>query len=495
MSEESVQRRRTVVFVSHYHEHLRGTILPICQYLKSCTSLIPIVLLRDDPGMRMASMCESNDVETYSLSRRKQNSKDQYQRLSASSLHGQAEKSSDAVVQRLCERSILSSYLSQFKSSLSLYTGSLRQARLLQRLRAAVLVVPDDRTVVGMRWISAARRLNVPTMTIQWAAFHQEKTLVRLRAEDVSGRYTTDLRQHHFERIASRVPGASRIYEGRRAWFIDPVASLSLHRLGAFPRQSAFVFGGGQSSIATFFGAAWKQRTVDATNDATERLATGHPDQDRWHALAEKMPSTVRRESFSMSEMDPSKVWITMIMPALNFFKVGGPMAGEATKQNLLVDFEKIAAAILTDFPDAEICVKPHPRDSSSDFEKLNRLHGSLHIVENIGTDELVRASDVILSQWSTVAMTAMALMRPLVIYDFYGSVANELFENVLDAWTVGNLDELRAAVGGILNKSEIALHWQHRQNQAIETSLLVDGNATSRISKLISSQAILASV
>lgn len=491
MNKLATQHRRAAVFISHYHEHFRGTILPICKLLKGQNQLEPLVILRDDPGDRMASTCEFNGINHHSLRRSNSVSTDQYQRLTSPTTgDAQTPPNRNDLSARTLERSSVACALAQFESYWSLRIRMSRCTRLLKRMRAAVVIVPDDRTILGIRWIAAARRLGLPTVTVQWALYHQEKTLVRLRGEDQYGRYTTSPTRKTYERIAKQVPGASRIYNDRRVWFIPPVASVSLNRIGGFPARSAFVFGGGQSDVATFFGSSWKQRTTSVTHDDSGRISAGHPDQDRWYSLLKRTPSNVRSESLAASGLALSKPWVTMIMPALSFFKIGGPMASEVTKESLLRDFVSIVNALMHDFPDLQICVKPHPRDSATDFHELRRLHDSVHIIENINTDDLVRASDVVLCQWSTVAMMATALQRPLVVYDFYGSTASELFDDVLDVRTAKTLEELRAYVQCILHDTDVAKQLQHRQNESVKGSLRLDGNAAVRISGIIESLA-----
>lgn len=487
MSTDATDRNGSVVFLGHYCEQVRSTVLPICTELNASSSLSALVVVEDDPGGEIRRMCEAVGVRFIHRGRQSCGGEKAAEKSSAATPSGPPPVRQMRHENFLRRKShLLRQYLKGRGREVAARLSIARRARFLRRVGTAVLVVPDNRTVASMRWLAASRKDGIPTMLNQWAAFHQASTYAKLRAAHPSGQYTSDLADPVSEAIARRVPGASVVIAERRVWFLDPAASLLYDRLGVFPYPRAFTFGSGATDVTTLFGQAWKRR-LSAEGVAESRLAvTGHPDQDRWHRLLQTDKIAARARLASTIAAPPERSVLTIIAPALQFRDGNACRAGEISADQLLCDVGKVVQQMRAVAPAAEIIVKAHPRDSVSRLASLRTFDSGVKIVADVPTDLLVRCSEVVACQWSTVAMTCLAVQTPLVLFDFHRTESAEVYEGILDLPVAASPDALRQEVFQLLNVPAYRRRRMSKQGELARDCLQVDGQATTRILHLV---------
>lgn len=323
-------------------------------------------------------------------------------------------------------------------------------------------------------------------MLTQWAAFHQGRTYAELRANHPSRRFVTTLDDSASEKIACQVPAASVLIDSKRIWFIDPTSSLVFARLGVFPAPSAFTFGSGAASVTTLIGEAWRRRIVSEGRGEHGLFVTGHPDQDGWHQLVTADRRSTRRELASRVSASPDRPWLTLISPAIGFRDEGACRAGEVSVDQLLEDLCEVVTQMRRAQPLAEIIVKVHPRDEIERLQKLRDRDMQVRIVRDVRTEVLVRASELVVCQWSTVALMSLALRTPLALFDFRDTQSAEVYQGILDLPVARDLPSFSRNLARLLNAPDFRQQQIGNQTRLANECLRVDGQATQRIVDLI---------
>jgi UDP-N-acetylglucosamine 2-epimerase len=135
------------------------------------------------------------------------------------------------------------------------------------------------------------------------------------------------------------------------------------------------------------------------------------------------------------------------------------------------------------------IVIKQHPREGEEYTQMMRQRLGLprsdiVLVPKNADTLLLIRACDLMITKFSTTAMEALALDKPLLLMNFSGEPDKIDYVEQGVARGVYEPQDLSAAVENLLNnKSDIA---EKRREYIARYLYKIDGKATARIIEVI---------
>ena len=135
------------------------------------------------------------------------------------------------------------------------------------------------------------------------------------------------------------------------------------------------------------------------------------------------------------------------------------------------------------------IVIKQHPREGEEYAQMMKNTlglprHDIVLVPKNADTLLLIRACDLMITKFSTTAMEALALDKPLLLMNFSGEPDKIDYVEQGVARGVYEPQDLSAAVENLLNnKSDIA---EKRREYIARCLYKIDGKATARIIEVI---------
>jgi hypothetical protein len=472
-----------VVFVGDYHEPLRSTILPLARRLQGGAARPPVVVLEDDMAGRMAGMCDREGVAFRSLS-------DRFWPASpgaAAAARTWAIKADDLAPARLVGNGLPRRLARLGQTLWRLRRQIARRAALLKQLDARVLVLLDDRTLHGCRWVRAAEKHRIPVVVVQWAATHRAAILTLLRAARQGPSPTSRLVGLLARYVAKRLPQGVCYDQGTPVWWIPPEVALAYHWLGAYPRTNPWAFGGGNSTAVTVLGEAWKRRLVADGVPAEKLVVTGHPQQDLWSRYAaERSDADVEAVARDLN-IAADKRLVTIIAPALTLRQPGEGRQGDIGVADLRADLRAVVRAVRHLGPQFVPVVKAHPRDSTGALELLHSATDRPPcVVTDYPLERLIGASHAMACQWSTAALIGLALDVPVLLFDFHNSPSAALWKDVNGLPHAESIDEFHQMLKGCLLDPAGRERLLADRRRLVDDYLCFDGNACARIAQVI---------
>jgi hypothetical protein len=470
------------VFACFYHEPLRSTILPLAKRLQRGAMRPPIVVLEDDAAERMAGMCDAAEVAFQHVSERNWRGDTAAEALPPASL-----KAGHRATVRRIGNGLPRRLVRLGQTFWRLRRQIARRTTLLKQLDASVLVLLDDRTLHGCRWVRAAQRCGIPVVVVQWAATHRAAVLARLRAAR-QGPLPTGWLVGILERyVAKRVPQGVRYDRGAPVWWIPPEVTLAHHWLGAYPQTTPWAYGGGNSTVVTVLGEAWKRRLVADDVPAEKLVVTGHPEQDRWYRYATKRSSADAAAVARDLDIAADKRIVTIVAPALTLRRPGEGREGDIGVADLREDLRAAVRAVRDLGPRFVPVVKAHPRDSA---DALASLHSGTArppcVVTDYPFERLIGASHAMACQWSTAALIGLALDVPVLLFDFHNSPSAALWKDVDGLPHAESIDQFGKMLrDSLLDSAETDRSLADRR-RPVDDYLCYDGNACARIAQVI---------
>ncbi|MFV2065528.1 MAG: CDP-glycerol glycerophosphotransferase family protein [Pirellulales bacterium] len=440
--------------------------------------LVPVVVLARDSDGTMQRMCRDAGVSFESESRRRSPFR---ARPKATKVAGRVERGGRHV-------GLLHWSARVLRAHWQLARWLRRSVSRLRRLRPAVLVLLDDRTLRTCHWIRAAEWLGIPSVTVQWAAFHRQESLVALRL--TGQRETSRLVQAIERRVASSIPQATVQRDGQIAWLMPVEHTIAHYLLGALPRTNAWAFGGGNSNAVALAGMAWKRRVALDGVPKEKLVVTGHPDQDQWFRLAQTWNDQQGAELKKSLEIESDKIVITLVAPAMAFRAPGASRSGEVAVEDLHEDLRTVVRTACSFDDRIVVVVKVHPRDTLESLRFLrDEFATRLRLVANCPLDRLIAASQAMVCQWSTAAMIGQALRTPVIVVQFRDSPSSDVWKGAAGLDAAKTPVQLRQALRQCLRAPQGRQSRLAAQDAFVREHLCFDGKASQRIVELIERQ------
>jgi len=138
---------------------------------------------------------------------------------------------------------------------------------------------------------------------------------------------------------------------------------------------------------------------------------------------------------------------------------------------------------------DVVLAVKPHPGEDAREIKELIGTASNVVMVDRtIDIVPLVKACDVVITFFSTVALQALYAGRPVVNVAFPGSGGQTLYEESGATWVARSTNEIIAHIRTLTGKNTdqaIASREEARGRFLREMVYLPDGRATERVVRL----------
>jgi len=427
-----------MLFVAHYHQPVRSTVAPIARALRVQGVDSRLVVEDGDDAMRDAAI--ESDIDIVSLPAPSTTSR------------------RPATFLRECL--ICSDHVRERLDAMS---------ECLRATRPAGIVLLDDRTLLAWRWTFAAKRLNIPVITVQWALLDPRDVMRMRRASHRDGQDRHSIAsasRNAFERMVDvTMPG---MRDGDEHYIPTPMA-LAHMWCGAVPAGDLWCFGAGSSDRVCVFSEEDRRAAITGGGTPDRIVVTGHPDHDRWHAYR---PSNGHRPTSD----DANRPLITVISSALALRRKGDP---RDDRHDLIESFRSAINAVHRAWPGANVLFRPHPRDRDDD--PMRWLPSG--VIIDSGHDDVERriaGSDLVVGQWSTALGAAAALGIPLILFDFHARPHRQIWPASAPMNWATTPEEVAAQVDGVrFGRAATATEERRRSFTA---SIRFDGRATSRI-------------
>ena len=468
----------SVVFICHYNEPLRSTIVPLCNRLRKQPGVTATVIAEQDCDEEACRICDESSINYRRRTKARPTNKP------SNNLNGEAPAAG--------KHRVKTTGLLRWtrRTAGNIITVPIKIAHLVSYLRQLspdVLVMLDDRTYAACRWIRAAQWLRIPVVTIQWAAVHKPETMVELRAALEESEHKTKWVQKAQAALSRLQPDAAQIHEGRQVWYFRSEHVLGHVLWRAFPRHNPWSYGGGNSDVVAVMGQAWKERLVQGGVPKSRIKVTGHPDQDRWLDAAQRRSPAGRAELLRDLQLPSDTLPVTLIAPALSLRDASGARRGDSTREALIANLVSMAQEVQQLGRRYAPVIKVHPRDNIELLaeEPLIREYG-VKLVRDIDTVRLISYSGAMTCQWSTTAMIGHAVEVPVIICDPLDSPSAQIWRGAPGLRFARSLRDFQRQLREILTDSHAALNLSEERRQFVQHHMCLDGRATERLSELV---------
>ena len=136
------------------------------------------------------------------------------------------------------------------------------------------------------------------------------------------------------------------------------------------------------------------------------------------------------------------------------------------------------------------LCVKPHPGDDVQDLKRVIGKESQVVMIEKTNDIvPLVKACDVVVTFFSTVALQALYAGRPVVIVAFPGCEGcQQQYVKSGATWVAHSQSEIEEHIQTLISEgrdNEIASKEEARKKFLLDEVYLQDGQATKRVVKM----------
>lgn len=142
-----------------------------------------------------------------------------------------------------------------------------------------------------------------------------------------------------------------------------------------------------------------KENLVKTGHDPQKIFITGQPAFD---AILSELETYDRRTICAKLGLKPEKKYILL-------------GSQKQFKTEMLIC---IIRSIENSFPEFQLIIKPHPGEDYSKYEKLKRHYPNFYLLTDIPIRELIYISEVMIALWSTVALEAVLMGKPLIQFN-----------------------------------------------------------------------------
>lgn len=142
---------------------------------------------------------------------------------------------------------------------------------------------------------------------------------------------------------------------------------------------------------------------------------------------------------------------------------------------------------VLTRFGKITIRIRTHPGQKISAVEEFVKQHKlKVKINESVGLKEFIKTSDLILTENTSAGLEAVLLGKPLLYLNFLGEKDSIPYAKFKAAVGLYKISDLTLKLERLLHNKKEQQRMQKDQKRFIKKYLKLDGEATSRILRLI---------
>lgn len=164
-------------------------------------------------------------------------------------------------------------------------------------------------------------------------------------------------------------------------------------------------------------------------------------------------------------------------------------LAGGFCTEKQQREFTEIVVRAMPSFPEHQLVIKPHPQEVEDDFRNILAELGETRAVvrQKVDIYELLHASDLLITAYSTVALEAMLLDKPVVTINLTGKPDPMPYASSGAAIGVYKKEDLIPAMKNVLSdtrtREELA---NQRRAFVLEHAYKPDGRASRRVAEVI---------
>ena len=255
---------------------------------------------------------------------------------------------------------------------------------IIEREKPNIVIVGNDIDPLTGSFVSAANSAGIPTLLVQDGAISRRafEMLINLS---------------YIRRIVSRL-----IRESGRGYVLKRGIQRAARRMMRRPETTAY--GSGECTKIAVWGMFTKRMFIGEKMDPGRVIVTGNPRLD----VARKKKFD-RLGIYRKLKIDMNKK-ITVLATS------GLVEAGIWTGREMRALLQAVLDAV-GQFPDLQLVIKPHPRESIKDFKRYLPAKGaSAIVVKDVDLYELINSCELLMTEVSSTALEAAAFDKPVLI-------------------------------------------------------------------------------
>lgn len=317
----------------------------------------------------------------------------------------------------------------------SLYAQECRRRMVvrhwLDAVAPAAVVTTGDQTLLQKHLVEEANARAIPTINFQWTI------------ANASVRHTTEL----VERFAARDKRLPRRVRWKKA--IQSRLSTALLKVkGLHVRFRSSEFGAGNAKVFGVIGRGCFDNYVALGVPSEAMVITGHPTYEALYRDADRLVEDVTARVTAFERLGLSRernliLWCTN--DQRTYFE------GFVSFQEMFDSWRRKVRILLDLGDDYEIVLKLHPKEHVEDYRPLESLSSRVHVIKGGDVRELLSHCSLMVTRFSSTAVAALCLRRPVVTYNYPPMPGGTLFEDVGGTIHAKSDQEFRDAVVGIL--------------------------------------------
>ncbi len=323
-----------------------------------------------------------------------------------------------------------------------------RVENLIRKHRPDILIVANDHGI-NAAFIKICKLFHIPTVAVQDGVLSETKRKDFLRI--------LQLRNYLFWRLLASLSNNSL------------VARLSV--LSGW-RVRVLDWGLGGADKIAVMGDFYRRLFLFRGIPTSKILVTGYP-------LLDEIPSRAstfeKYPVFKELKLNLNKKLAVLITQPF----VNDGIWDSAVRENLVKSIAKFSEQLT----DVQFVIKVHPRESLDDYEKI--VGKRIRMFKEVDLNDLLLASDVVLTVNSTVGLWALAYKKPLVVFDYHLSIPDIFYKDA--AIEVKDFGDLPAVVTNAINESNDKKSVSNKSESFLRDHVYrLDGKASQRIAQLI---------
>ncbi|MFB0500168.1 MAG: UDP-N-acetylglucosamine 2-epimerase [Candidatus Hadarchaeaceae archaeon] len=323
-----------------------------------------------------------------------------------------------------------------------------------------IAVVGNDIDAITSSFVKTANSAGIPSLLVQDGAISR-RAFERL------------INPSYIRRIVSRL-----IRGGGRGYVIKRGIQRAARRAAGMPETTAY--GSGECKKIAVWGIFTKGMFVGEGMDPEKVIITGNPRLD-----------VVCKGKFNKDEFY-RKLKLSKDKKIVALATSGLVEAGLWTDNDMRILVRAVSDAVER-FPNLQLVIKPHPRESIKEFKRyLPPKSANTIVAKNIALYDLINVCELLMTEVSTAALEAVAFGKPVLILNFtdkpYPSTPYpEAYIKGGVALEVRKVKDLVRKMGGALYEPKVRKRFaKNRQRFVREHLFKLDGQSSKRVVGLI---------
>jgi hypothetical protein len=223
-------------------------------------------------------------------------------------------------------------------------------------------------------------------------------------------------------------------------------------------------------------GPAMRQRIIAGRVPSDHVVATGNPELDELYSLRASTEEAGRQLRRQLGLPTATRIITQMRSHEARLVSLSPRVLQDSQAQ--------VIRALRSSDPDAQVIVKLHPKEDETEKAFVRSIDPSVLVVgDEVATNDLLAASDVVVGALSTTLLHSVLLDRPTIRVWLWPGL--EYFRKSTDWSGVEHVDSPAALTEAVRHHLEDAEHrdtWRRRREAFIAEEFVYDGRCTDRV-------------